>query len=62
MAEDSKADYSNTLQKFNQEQHEYYHTHIPGIFQVSRLGLRTAALLCEEPHCFWTMWPGLVSK
>ncbi|XP_020014562.2 formin-binding protein 1 isoform X16 [Castor canadensis] len=33
MAEDSKADYSNTLQKFNQEQHEYYHTHIPGIFQ-----------------------------
>ncbi|XP_004593545.2 formin-binding protein 1 isoform X12 [Ochotona princeps] len=33
MAEDSKADYSSILQKFNQEQHEYYHTHIPNIFQ-----------------------------
>ncbi|XP_047381372.1 formin-binding protein 1 isoform X2 [Sciurus carolinensis] len=33
MAEDSKADYSSILQKFNQEQHEYYHTHIPSIFQ-----------------------------
>ncbi|XP_074067040.1 formin-binding protein 1 isoform X8 [Macrotis lagotis] len=33
MAEDSKADYSSTLQKFNHEQHEHYYTHIPGIFQ-----------------------------
>ncbi|XP_060245880.1 formin-binding protein 1 isoform X20 [Meriones unguiculatus] len=33
MAEDSKADYSSTLQRFNQEQWEYYHTHIPNIFQ-----------------------------
>ncbi|KAM8802020.1 formin-binding protein 1 isoform 11-T11 [Rhynchonycteris naso] len=33
MAEDSKADYSSILQKFNQEQREYYHTHIPSIFQ-----------------------------
>ncbi|XP_066223008.1 formin-binding protein 1 isoform X7 [Saccopteryx leptura] len=33
MAEDSKADYSSILQKFNQEQREYYHTHIPNIFQ-----------------------------
>lgn len=33
MAEDSKADYSSVLQRFNQEQHEYYHTHIPSIFQ-----------------------------
>ncbi|KAM4876919.1 formin-binding protein 1 isoform 2-T2 [Thomomys bottae] len=33
MAEDSKADYSSILQKFNHEQHEYYHTHIPSIFQ-----------------------------
>ncbi|XP_040819262.1 formin-binding protein 1 isoform X5 [Ochotona curzoniae] len=33
MAEDSKADYSSILQKFNQEQHEYYHSHIPNIFQ-----------------------------
>ncbi|XP_053415710.1 formin-binding protein 1 isoform X13 [Nycticebus coucang] len=33
MAEDSKADYSSNLQKFNREQHEYYHTHIPNIFQ-----------------------------
>ncbi|XP_022356582.1 formin-binding protein 1 isoform X3 [Enhydra lutris kenyoni] len=33
MAEDSKADYSTILQKFNHEQHEYYHTHIPNIFQ-----------------------------
>ncbi|XP_020730462.2 formin-binding protein 1 isoform X14 [Odocoileus virginianus] len=33
MAEDSKADYSSVLQKFNHEQHEYYHTHIPNIFQ-----------------------------
>ncbi|XP_068925484.1 formin-binding protein 1 isoform X12 [Petaurus breviceps papuanus] len=33
MAEDSKADYSATLQKFNHEQHEHYYTHIPNIFQ-----------------------------
>lgn len=33
MAEDSKADYSLILQRFNQEQWEYYHTHIPNIFQ-----------------------------
>ncbi|XP_069870942.1 formin-binding protein 1 isoform X6 [Dipodomys merriami] len=33
MAEDSKADYSSILQKFNHEQHEYYHTHIPSIFR-----------------------------
>ncbi|XP_037350209.1 formin-binding protein 1 isoform X9 [Talpa occidentalis] len=33
MAEDSKADYSSILQKFNHEQHEYYYTHIPSIFQ-----------------------------
>ncbi|XP_055256950.1 formin-binding protein 1 isoform X12 [Moschus berezovskii] len=33
MAEDSKADYSSILQKFNHEQHAYYHTHIPSIFQ-----------------------------
>ncbi|XP_036892889.1 formin-binding protein 1 isoform X10 [Sturnira hondurensis] len=33
MAEDSKADYSSILQKFNHEQHEYYYTHIPTIFQ-----------------------------
>ncbi|KAM6184075.1 formin-binding protein 1 isoform 2-T2 [Erethizon dorsatum] len=33
MAEDSRADYSSVLQKFNQEQHAYYHTHIPSIFQ-----------------------------
>nr|XP_044634493.1 formin-binding protein 1 isoform X10 [Equus asinus] len=32
MAEDSKADYSLILQKFNQEQREYYYTHIPTIF------------------------------
>ncbi|XP_056668529.1 formin-binding protein 1 isoform X19 [Monodelphis domestica] len=33
MAEDSKADYSTTLQKFNHEQHEHYYTQIPSIFQ-----------------------------
>lgn len=33
MAEDSKADYSSILQKFNHEQREYYHSHIPTIFQ-----------------------------
>ncbi|XP_076784579.1 formin-binding protein 1 isoform X14 [Arvicanthis niloticus] len=33
MAEDSKADYSLILQRFNQEQWEHYHTHIPNIFQ-----------------------------
>ncbi|KAM5299587.1 formin-binding protein 1 [Ctenodactylus gundi] len=33
MAEDSKADYSSALQRFNQEQHAYYYTHIPAIFQ-----------------------------
>ncbi|XP_026716143.1 formin-binding protein 1 isoform X1 [Athene cunicularia] len=33
MAEDSKAEYSSTLQKFNTEQHDHYYTHIPNIFQ-----------------------------
>ncbi|XP_072488802.1 formin-binding protein 1 isoform X12 [Notamacropus eugenii] len=33
MAEDSKADYSSALQKFNHEQREHYCTHIPSIFQ-----------------------------
>ncbi|XP_051492937.1 formin-binding protein 1 isoform X28 [Apus apus] len=33
MAEDSKAEYSSTLQKFNSEQHDHYYTHIPSIFQ-----------------------------
>uniref|UniRef100_A0A8D0HBA6 Formin binding protein 1 n=1 Tax=Sphenodon punctatus TaxID=8508 RepID=A0A8D0HBA6_SPHPU len=33
MADDSKGEYSSTLQKFNHEQHEHYHTHIPNIFQ-----------------------------
>ncbi|XP_063172134.1 formin-binding protein 1 isoform X11 [Candoia aspera] len=33
MAEDSKAEYLSTLQRFNHEQREHYHTHIPNIFQ-----------------------------
>ncbi|KFZ65431.1 Formin-binding protein 1, partial [Antrostomus carolinensis] len=33
MAEDSKAEYSSTLQKFNSEQHDHYYTHMPNIFQ-----------------------------
>ncbi|XP_075572185.1 formin-binding protein 1 isoform X6 [Pelecanus crispus] len=33
MAEDSKAEYSSILQKFNSEQHDHYYTHIPNIFQ-----------------------------
>ncbi|XP_078502359.1 formin-binding protein 1 isoform X13 [Lissotriton helveticus] len=33
MAEDSKGDYSVSLQKFNHEQHEHYYTQIPNIFQ-----------------------------
>ncbi|XP_069465357.1 formin-binding protein 1 isoform X13 [Ambystoma mexicanum] len=33
MAEDSKGDYSLSLQKFNHEQHEHYYTQIPNIFQ-----------------------------
>ncbi|XP_073496829.1 formin-binding protein 1 isoform X10 [Phyllobates terribilis] len=33
MADDSKGDYSSVLQKFNHEQQEHYHTHIPAIFQ-----------------------------
>ncbi|XP_032979721.1 formin-binding protein 1 isoform X1 [Rhinolophus ferrumequinum] len=33
MAEDSKADYSSILQKFNHEQREYYYSHIPTIYQ-----------------------------
>ncbi|XP_076211430.1 formin-binding protein 1 isoform X24 [Aptenodytes patagonicus] len=33
MAEDSKAEYSSTLQKFNSEQHDHYYTHVPNIFQ-----------------------------
>lgn len=49
MAEDSKADYSSILQKFNHEQHEYYHTHIPNIFQVSCSDL--SDLLCVETRC-----------
>lgn len=38
MAEDSKAEYSSTLQKFNSEQHDHYYTHIPNIFQVKLTG------------------------
>ncbi|XP_068104576.1 formin-binding protein 1 isoform X14 [Hyperolius riggenbachi] len=33
MADDSKGDYSSVLQKFNREQNEHYHTHMPAIFQ-----------------------------
>ncbi|XP_008167401.1 formin-binding protein 1 isoform X14 [Trachemys scripta elegans] len=33
MADDSKAEYSSILQKFNHEQREHYHTQIPNIFQ-----------------------------
>ncbi|XP_062311451.1 formin-binding protein 1-like [Osmerus eperlanus] len=33
MASDSKKDYSDYLQKFNQEQNEHYYTLIPNIFQ-----------------------------
>ncbi|KAM9116863.1 formin-binding protein 1 isoform 8-T8 [Pangshura tecta] len=33
MAEDSKAEYSSILLKFNHDQREHYHTHIPNIFQ-----------------------------
>ncbi|KAM4696669.1 formin-binding protein 1 isoform 1-T1 [Rhinophrynus dorsalis] len=33
MSDDSKAEYSLVLQKFNREQQDHYHTHIPGIFQ-----------------------------
>ncbi|XP_032089343.1 formin-binding protein 1 isoform X10 [Thamnophis elegans] len=33
MAEESKGEYLSTLQRFNQEQREHYHTHIPSIFQ-----------------------------
>ncbi|XP_075690655.1 formin-binding protein 1 [Rhinoderma darwinii] len=33
MSDDSKGDYSSVLQKFNHEQQEHYHTHIPAIFQ-----------------------------
>ncbi|XP_066501545.1 formin-binding protein 1 isoform X8 [Hoplias malabaricus] len=33
MASDCKSEYSNYLQKFNQEQTEHYHTLIPNIFQ-----------------------------
>ncbi|KAL4617438.1 formin-binding protein 1-like isoform X4 [Arapaima gigas] len=34
MAAESKNEYSNCLQKFNQEQNEHYYTHIPQIFQA----------------------------
>ncbi|XP_040180558.1 formin-binding protein 1 isoform X3 [Rana temporaria] len=33
MSDDSKGDYSSVLQKFNGEQNEHYHTHMPSIFQ-----------------------------
>uniref|UniRef100_A0A2K5NYQ1 Formin binding protein 1 n=1 Tax=Cercocebus atys TaxID=9531 RepID=A0A2K5NYQ1_CERAT len=49
MAEDSKADYSSILQKFNHEQHEYYHTHIPNIFQDSQLVIEAYKSGFEPP-------------
>ncbi|KAL2782160.1 formin-binding protein 1 isoform 2 [Daubentonia madagascariensis] len=49
MAEDSKADYSSVLQKFNHEQHEYYHTHIPNIFQDSQLVIEAYKSGFEPP-------------
>lgn len=60
MAKDSKADYSSILQKFNHEQHEYYHTHIPNIFQVSNQSLRFAWL---RNTLFWSQdcWASMLS-
>lgn len=58
MAEDSKADYSSILQKFNHEQHEYYHTHIPNIFQVRSSD--RSDLLCLEKRSLGIMISGLI--
>ncbi|XP_030063702.1 formin-binding protein 1 isoform X7 [Microcaecilia unicolor] len=49
MADDSKSDYSSTLQKFNVEQHEHYYTHIPHIFQkLQEMEEKRIVRLCES--------------
>nr|XP_033816208.1 formin-binding protein 1 isoform X11 [Geotrypetes seraphini] len=49
MADDSKGDYSSTLQKFNTEQHEHYYTHIPHIFQkLQEMEEKRIVKLCES--------------
>lgn len=62
MAEDSKAEYSSTLQKFNSEQHEHYYTHIPNIFQVR---VRQDSRAAHNPvikalHITSVLWPWLL--
>ncbi|XP_053138452.1 formin-binding protein 1 isoform X13 [Hemicordylus capensis] len=53
MAEESKAEYSSTLQKFNHEQHEHYHTHIPNIFQkIQEMEERRIVRLGESMKTF----------
>ncbi|KAJ6652275.1 hypothetical protein lerEdw1_012761, partial [Lerista edwardsae] len=53
MAEDSKAEYSSTLQRFNQEQHEHYHTQIPNIFQkIQEMEERRIVRLGESMRTF----------
>ncbi|NXF87886.1 FNBP1 protein, partial [Eubucco bourcierii] len=53
MAEDSKAEYSSTLQRFNGEQHEHYHTHIPTIFQkIQEMEERRIERLGESMRTF----------
>ncbi|NXG13327.1 FNBP1 protein, partial [Grallaria varia] len=53
MAEDSKAEYSSTLQKFNSEQHEHYYTHIPNIFQkIQEMEERRIARIGESMKTF----------
>ncbi|XP_029470141.1 formin-binding protein 1 isoform X3 [Rhinatrema bivittatum] len=49
MADESKGDYSSTLQKFNIEQHEHYYTHIPHIFQkLQEMEEKRIVKLCES--------------
>ncbi|XP_064027101.1 formin-binding protein 1 isoform X13 [Pogoniulus pusillus] len=53
MAEDSKAEYSSMLQRFNGEQHEHYYTHIPTIFQrIQEMEARRIVRLGESMRTF----------
>ncbi|XP_009997295.1 PREDICTED: formin-binding protein 1 [Chaetura pelagica] len=53
MAEDSKAEYSSTLQKFNSEQHDHYYTHIPSIFQkIQEMEERRVVRIGESMRTF----------
>lgn len=41
-AEDSRKEYVTSLNQFNQDQHQHYHTLVPVIYQVNQNNLRLA--------------------